>query len=201
MDAVNNPEDPAAGSRKVPFSRELYIDRDDFLEDPPKKFFRLAPGREVRLRWGYFIRCVDVVKDSDGEITELLCTYDPETRGGYAPDGRKVRGTIHWVSAPHALDTEVRLYDHLFVKENAGEAEDGQDFKANLNPASLEVVDPCKAEPSLAGTAPGEPIQFERVGYFCIDSTDSTPDRLVFNRTVTLRDTWAKIQRSAQKQP
>jgi len=199
MDAVNNPEDPAAGSRKVPFSKELYIDREDFQEDPHKKFFRLAPGREVRLRWGYFIRCVEVLKDSNGEITELHCTYDPETRGGYAPDGRKVRGTIHWVSAPHALDAEVRLYDHLFAKADAGEVEERQDFKANLNPASLEVLHHCKVEPSLAGANPGESIQFERVGYFCVDSKESTPERLLFNRTVTLRDTWAKIQRSEQK--
>ena len=199
MDAVNNPEDPAAGSRKVPFSKELYIDREDFQEDPHKKFFRLAPGREVRLRWGYFIRCVEVLKDSNCEITELHCTYDAETRGGYAPDGRKVRGTIHWVSAPHALDAEVRLYDHLFAKADAGEVEERQDFKANLNPASLEVLHHCKVEPSLAGANPGESIQFERVGYFCVDSKESTPERLLFNRTVTLRDTWAKIQRSEQK--
>ena len=199
MDAVNNPEDPAAGSRKVPFSKELYIDREDFQEDPHKKFFRLAPGREVRLRWGYFIRCVEVLKDSNGEITELHCTYDAETRGGYAPDGRKVRGTIHWVSAPHALDAKVRLYDHLFAKADAGEVEERQDFKANLNPASLEVLHHCKVEPSLAGANPGESIQFERVGYFCVDSKESTPERLLFNRTVTLRDTWAKIQRSEQK--
>ena len=199
MDAVNNPEDPDAGTRKVPFSRQLYIERSDFHEDPPKKYFRLAPGREVRLRWGYFIKCVDVVKDDDGEIVELHCTYDPATRGGYAPDGRKVRGTIHWVSAPHALDAEVRLYDHLFAKPDPTEVIEGEDFKANLNPQSLEVVMGAKVEPSLARALPGESIQFERLGYYCVDSEDSTADRLVFNRTVTLRDTWAKIAKAQKR--
>ena len=199
MDAVNNPEDPDAGTRKVPFSRQLYIERSDFHEDPPKKYFRLAPGREVRLRWGYFIKCVDVVKDDDGEIVELHCTYDPATRGGYAPDGRKVRGTIHWVSAPHALDAEVRLYDHLFAKPDPTEVIEGEDFKANLNPQSLEVVMGAKVEPGLARALPGESIQFERLGYYCVDSEDSAADRLVFNRTVTLRDTWAKIAKAQKR--
>jgi len=196
LDAVNNPENPEAGTRKVPFSRELYIERSDFHEDPPKKYFRLAPGREVRLRWGYFIRCLDVVKDDSGEITEIHCTYDPETRGGHAPDGRKVRGTIHWVSAPHALDAEVRLYDHLFTKPNPEDVEGAEDFRANLNPESLEVLTGCKVEPSLSSAQADQPVQFERLGYFCVDSKDSLDDRLVFNRTVTLRDTWAKIQKA-----
>jgi len=196
LDAVNNPEDPAAGTRKVPFSRELYIERHDFHEDPPKKYFRLAPGREVRLRWGYFIKCVDVVKDDDGEITEIHCTYDPATRGGHAPDGRKVKGTIHWVSAPHALDAEVRLYNHLFTQPDPEEGAGSQDFKSKLNPESLEVLTGSKVEPSLAKALPGEPIQFERLGYFCVDAKDSAADRLVFNRTVTLRDSWAKIQQA-----
>ena len=198
LEAVNNPEDEKAGTRKVPFSRELYIEQSDFLEDPPKKFFRLAPGREVRLRWGYLITCVDVVKNENGEITEVHCTYDPETRGGYAPDGRKVRGTIHWVSAPHALSAEARLYGHLFSKADPEQVEEGEDFKANLNPDSLDIVGGCQVEPSLATAAPGDPIQFERLGYFCVDSEDSSAENLVFNRTVTLRDTWAKIQK-AQK--
>ena len=196
LDAVNNPEDPDAGTRKVPFSRELYIERSDFHEDPPRKYFRLAPGREVRLRWGYFIRCVDVVKDDNGEVVEVHCTYDPETRGGHAPDGRKVKGTIHWVSAPHALDAEVRLYDHLFTKPNPEDVEKGEDFRANLNPASLEVLTGCKLEPSLVSAPVGQPVQFERLGYFCVDSRDSSETRMVFNRTVTLRDTWAKIQKA-----
>jgi glutaminyl-tRNA synthetase len=199
LDAVNNPEDPAAGTRKVPFSRELYIERSDFLEDPPKKYFRLAPGREVRLRWGYYIKCVDVVKGDDGEVSEIHCTYDPETRGGHAPDGRKVRGTIHWVSAPHALGAEVRLYNHLFTKPDPEDVEEGQDFKANLNPDSLEILTDCQVEPSLALAQPGKSIQFERLGYFCADAKDSTADSLVFNRTVTLRDSWAKIQQAQKK--
>jgi glutaminyl-tRNA synthetase len=194
LEAINNPEDPGAGTRKVPFSRTLYIEREDFHEDPPKKFFRLAPGREVRLRYAYFITCKDVVKDEKtGEILELRCTYDPATRGGDAPDGRKVKATLHWVSAAHALEAEVRLYDHLFNKANPNEVEEGQDFTANLNPDSLEVVNACRVEPSLAGAAPGSRYQFERQGYFCVDSRDSTADKLVFNRTVTLRDTWAKL--------
>jgi glutaminyl-tRNA synthetase len=194
LEAINNPGDPSAGTRKVPFSRELYIERDDFMEDPPKKFFRLAPGREVRLRYAYFITCVNVVKDpATGEVTELHCTYDPATRGGDAPDGRRVKGTLHWVSAKHAIDAQVRLYDHLFTKENPNEVEDGQDFTACLNPNSLEVLNDCKLEPSLAKAAPASRCQFERLGYFCVDSRYSTPGALVFNRTVTLRDTWAKI--------
>ena len=200
LEAINNPGDPSAGTRKVPFSRELYIERDDFMEDPPKKFFRLAPGREVRLRYAYFITCVDVVKDpATGEVTELHCTYDPATRGGDAPDGRRVKGTLHWVSAKHAIDAQVRLYDHLFTKENPNEVEEGQNFTACLNPNSLEVIDNCKLEPSLAKAAPASRCQFERLGYFCVDSRYSTPGALVFNRTVTLRDTWAKILKAQNK--
>jgi len=195
LDAVNNPEDPGMGTRKVPFSRVLYIERDDFREDPPKKYFRLAPGREVRLRYGYFITCVDVVKDKQtGEVVELHCTYDPATRGGDSPDGRKVKATLHWVSAAHALETEVRLYDHLFVKADPDDVEEGRDYKANLNPNSLEILTSCRVEPSLAGAAPGSRYQFERLGYFCVDP-DSSTERLVFNRTVPLRDTWAKIEK------
>jgi glutaminyl-tRNA synthetase len=190
LEAVNNPEDAAAGTRKVPFSRELYIERDDFMEDPPKKFFRLAPGREVRLRYAYFITCREVVKDSDGEITELRCTYDPETRGGDAPDGRKVKATLHWVSAEHAISGEVRLFDRLFSSAEPGA--DG-DFLDDINPDSLEVVAEARLEPGLAGLTEGDTVQFERLGYFCIDR-DSTPERPVFNRTITLRDTWAKVQ-------
>jgi glutaminyl-tRNA synthetase len=200
LEAINNPEDPSQGTRKVPFSRELYIERDDFMEDPPKKFFRLAPGREVRLRYAYFITCVDAVKDpATGEIVELHCTYDPATRGGDAPDGRKVKGTLHWVSAKHAIDARVRLYNHLFTKENPNEVEEGKDFTAYLNPNSLEVLNDCKLEPSLADAAPASRCQFERRGYFCVDAKDSTPDALVFNRTVTLRDTWAKILKAQGK--
>jgi glutaminyl-tRNA synthetase len=198
MDAVNNPEDPSAGTRKVPFSRELYIERTDFHEDPPKKYFRLAPGREVRLRYGYFITCNDVIKNDDGEVIELRCTYDPESRGGNSPDGRKVRGTIHWVSASRAIDAEVRLYDHLFDRADPGKVEEGGDFTDNLNPHSLEVVEGCKLEPGLVSAKPGEYYQFERMGYFCVDNVDSNPDGLVFNRTVTLRDTWAKIEKAQQ---
>jgi glutaminyl-tRNA synthetase len=194
LEAVNNPEDPSMGTRAVPFSRELYIERDDFREDPPRKYFRLAPGREVRLRYGYFIRCVDVVKDEAGEVVEVHCTYDPETRGGSAPDGRKVKSTIHWVSSAHALEAEVRLYDTLFTTWNPAEVEEGQDFTANLNPRSLETLRGCRVEPSLAGAEPGARYQFERLGYFCADP-DSTDGLPVFNRTVTLRDTWAKIQK------
>jgi len=200
LEAINNPGDPSAGTRKVPFSRELYIERDDFMEDPPKKFFRLAPGREVRLRYAYFITCVDAVKDpATGEIVELHCTYDPATRGGDAPDGRKVKGTLHWVSAKHAIDAQVRLYDHLFTKENPNEVEEGKEFTAYLNPNSLEVLNDCKLEPSLADAAPASRCQFERRGYYCVDGKDSTPDALVFNRTVTLRDTWAKILKAQNK--
>jgi len=199
LDAINNPNDESAGTRIVPFSKELYIERDDFMEDPPRKFFRLAPGREVRLRYAYFITCTDVIKDENGEIAELHCTYDPETRGGDAPDGRRVKATMHWVSAKHALDAEIRLYDHLFTKENPEDVEDGQDFTANLNPDSLKVLTGCKIEPSVKNTKPLDRFQFERIGYFCTD-TDSTPDKLIFNRTVGLRDTWAKVQKQQQDQ-
>ncbi|HIE28514.1 TPA: glutamine--tRNA ligase/YqeY domain fusion protein [Candidatus Poribacteria bacterium] len=198
LDADNNPEDPSMGTRKIPFSRVIYIEREDFMEDPPKKYFRLAPGREVRLKHAYYITCVDVVKDErTGEVIELHCTYDPESRGGWAPDGRKVRGTLHWVSAIHSLEAEVRLYDHLFVKADPEDVEEGSDFKAALNPNSLETLTSCRVEPSLAGAAPGSRYQFLRKGYFCVDP-DSTDGKLVFNRTVSLRDTWAKIQK-AQK--
>ncbi|MBW2706695.1 MAG: glutamine--tRNA ligase/YqeY domain fusion protein [Deltaproteobacteria bacterium] len=200
LEAINNPGDPSAGTRQVPFARELYIERDDFMEDPPKKFFRLAPGREVRLRYAYFITCVDVVKDpATGEITELHCTYDPATRGGDAPDGRKVKGTLHWVSAKHAVNARVRLYNSLFTKENPNEVEEGQDFTAYLNPDSEEILNDCKLEPALAASAPGSSCQFERLGYFCVDSRTSTPGSLVFNRTVTLRDTWAKILKASKR--
>jgi len=196
LDAIVNPEDPAAGTRKVPFGRDLYIERDDFREDPPPKFFRLAPGREVRLRYAYFITCNEVVKDADGNVVELRCTYDPATRGGDAPDGRKVKATMHWVAAHSAVPAEVRLYDHLFLKPDADDVEPGQDYIANLNPDSLKVVTGF-VEPSLAHTAPGARFQFERLGYFCVDA-DSAPGRPVFNRTVTLRDTWAKIVTAGQ---
>ena len=194
LDAVNNPEDPSAGTRKVPFSRELYIEQDDFREDPPKQYYRLSPGREVRLRWGYFITCVSVVKNENGEPVELHCTYDPATRGGNAPDGRRVKATIHWVSAAHAVDAEVRIYETLFTTENPNETPEGKDFLDNLNPASLEVLTACKLEPALKSAAPGERYQFERLGYFCVDP-DTTPETPVFNRTVALRDTWAKIEK------
>ncbi|HEX4070033.1 MAG TPA: glutamine--tRNA ligase/YqeY domain fusion protein [Planctomycetaceae bacterium] len=198
MDAVNNPEDPTMGTRKVPFSKVLYIEQDDFREDPPKEFFRLAPGREVRLRYGYVIRCVSAVKDpKTGEITELNCTYDPATRGGNTPDGRKIKSTIHWVSARHAVDAEVRLYEHLFTKESPEDVPEGTDYRVNLNPKSLTSVKSCKLEPSLATAAPGNRYQFERLGYFCADSRDSRPGALVFNRTVSLRDTWAKIEKKS----
>ncbi len=197
LEAVNNPEDPAAGIRTVPFSRELYIEGDDFMEDPPKKFFRLGPGREVRLRYAYFIKCVDVVKDdATGEIVELHCTYDPETKGGYAPDGRKVKATLHWVSAPHSHPAEVRLYDRLFTEPEPG-AQTGN-FLDNINPNSLETVATCRVEPSLTQAAPGARCQFERLGYFCVDP-DSRPDNLIFNRTVTLKDPWAKLQKGERK--
>jgi glutaminyl-tRNA synthetase len=197
MDCINNPEDLSQGTRKVPFSRVLYIERDDFREVPPKKFYRLAPGREVRLRYAYLIRCVDVVKDpATGEVVELRCTYDPATRGGDAPDGRKVPATLHWVSAAHAMKAEVRLYDYLFTKPDPDDVEEGQDFTANFNPRSLEIVE-AFVEPSLANAKPGDRFQFERVGYFCVDP-DSTPEKLVFNRTVTLKDTWAKLEKSGK---
>jgi glutaminyl-tRNA synthetase len=194
MEAVNNPEDATAGTRKVPFARVLYIEQDDFREDPPKGFYRLSPGREVRLRYAYMMTCRDVVKDASGNIVELRCTYDPATRGGNAPDGRKVKSTIHWVSTSHALEAEARLYDTLFTKEDPNQVEEGQDFTANLNPNSLEVVERCKIEPGLRGAPAGSLYQFERLGYFCVDP-DSKPEKLVFNRTATLRDTWAKIER------
>jgi len=194
MDAVNNPEDASAGTRKVPFSRALYIEQDDFREDPPKGYFRLSPGREVRLRYGYFITCTGVVKNEKGEVVEVHCTYDPATRGGNAPDGRKVKSTIHWVSAANAIDAEVRIYENLFTKENPGEVEEDQDFTANLNTQSLEVIIQAKLEPSLASAAAGNRYQFERLGYFCVDP-DSKPGRPVFNRTVALKDTWAKVEK------
>jgi glutaminyl-tRNA synthetase len=198
MEAINNPEDPAAGTRKVPFSRELYIEQDDFRENPPKEFFRLAPGREVRLRYGYVIRCVSAVKDpATGQITEVRCTYDPATRGGNTPDGRKIKSTIHWVSAAHAVDAEIRLYEHLFTKESPEDVPEGTDYKVNLNPNSLAVVKTAKLEPSLGNAAPGSRFQFERLGYFCADSKDSRPAAPVFNRTVSLRDTWAKIEKKS----
>jgi glutaminyl-tRNA synthetase len=195
MEAINNPEDASAGTRKVPFSRQLYIERDDFMEQPPKKFYRLAPGREVRLRYAYFIKCTDVIKNDNGEIIELHCTYDPATRGGDAPDGRKVKATLHWVSAQHALNAEVRLYNNLFIKENPEDVEEGRDFTSNLNPNSLEVLTDCKIEPSLKNAKPLQRFQFERLGYFCVDP-DSSGRKQIFNRTATLRDTWAKIQKS-----
>lgn len=191
LEAVNNPEDPAAGTRRVPFSRELYIERDDFMEDPPKKFFRLAPGREVRLRYAYFIKCEEVIKDENGAIAEVRCTYDPATRGGDAPDGRKVKATLHWVSAGHAIDAEVRLYDRLFNHPNPGAGK--TDFTEHINPKSLTVLNGCKLEPSLASAEPESLYQFERLGYFCADRRDSQPGRPTFNRSVTLRDQWAKI--------
>jgi glutaminyl-tRNA synthetase len=193
LDAINNPEDPTAGTRKVPFSRELYIEQDDFMEEPPRKFFRLAPGREVRLRYAYFITCTDVVKDEAGNITELHCRYDPATKGGDSPDGRKVKATLHWVSAQHALEADVRLYDNLFTKENPDDAPEGEDFTANLNENSMETLS-ARVEPSLADAEPLSRYQFERLGYFCTDK-ESSKEKLILNRTVTLRDTWAKIQK------
>jgi glutaminyl-tRNA synthetase len=193
LTAVNNPEDPCAGTRKIPFSKNLYIEREDFIEDPPKKFYRLAPGREVRLRYAYFIKCVNAVKDSDGNILELHCTYDPATRGGDAPDGRKVKATLHWVSAKHSIPAEVRLFGHLFIKENPLKLEEGSDFKENLSAHSSQVVKDVRLEPSLDGAKPGNIYQFERLGYFCVDP-DSTNGKIVFNRTVTLKDEWAKIR-------
>ncbi|MGC2322181.1 MAG: glutamine--tRNA ligase, partial [Terriglobales bacterium] len=195
-EAVNNPEDPAAGTRKVPFSRVLYIEQDDFREVPPKGYFRLSPGREVRLRYGYFVKCTNVLKNGNGDVVEVRCTYDPATRGGNAPDGRKVKSTIHWVSATHAIEAEVRLYDKLFTKADPSQMEEGEDFTASLNPNSLEIVSDAKLEPSLAGAAGGSRYQFERLGYFCVDP-DSAAGKLVFNRTVALKDTWAKIEKKA----
>ena len=193
MEAINNPEDPSAGTRKVPFSKVLYIEQDDFREDPPPKYFRLSPGREVRLRYAYFITCQEVIKDDSGQVVELRCTYDPATKGGDAPDGRKVKATLHWVSAEHALTSEVRLYDRLFTKEDPGDVEEGQDFTANLNLDSLEVLQGCMVEQSLVGAKPGDRFQFERQGYFCLEP-DSLEGRPVFNRTVALKDPWSKIE-------
>ncbi|MBI2901466.1 MAG: glutamine--tRNA ligase/YqeY domain fusion protein [Planctomycetes bacterium] len=190
LDAVNNPEDPSAGTRRIPFSRELWIEQDDFMENPPKGYFRLAPGAEVRLRYGYFIRCKEAVQDASGRVTGLRCTYDPGTRGGQSPDGRKVKGTIHWVSAPHAIEAEVREYDRLFSVPDPG----GEDYRVHLNPKSLQVLTGCRLEPGLASARPGDRFQFERLGYFCVDP-DSAPGKPVFNRTVTLRDTWAKVMK------
>ncbi len=198
MDAVNNPEDASAGTRKVPFSRVLYIEQDDFREDPPKNYYRLAPGKEVRLRYAYFVKCVNVVKDASGNVSEVHCTYDPATRGGDSPDGRKVQGTIHWVSADQAHRAEVRLYDHLFNRPDPESAPEGQTFLANMNPNSLEVVQGY-LEPGLAQAAPSSRFQFERLGYFFVDPVDSKPGQPVFNRTVTLRDSWAKIEQAQQK--
>jgi glutaminyl-tRNA synthetase len=192
MDAINNPEDESMGTRKVPFSKVLYIEQDDFRENPPKKYFRLTPGREVRLRYAYYLKCVNAVKDAEGNVVELHCTYDPETRGGWSKDGRKVQATIHWVSSAHALDAEVRLYERLYNVPNPGEYED---VLQCLNPNSLEILTACKVEPGLKGATPGSRYQFERQGYFCVDP-DATPDKIVFNRTVTLKDTWAKIEKA-----
>jgi glutaminyl-tRNA synthetase len=194
MDAINNPEDATAGTRKVPFSRVLYIEQDDFRENPPKQFYRLSPGREVRLRYGYFVTCTNVVKDDSGKVIEVHCTYDPATRGGNAADGRKVKSTIHWVSAEHAINAEVRIYENLFVKEDPNEVEEGKDWTANLNPNSLEVIGDAKLEPSLANAATGNGYQFERLGYFCVDP-DSKPGAPVFNRTVALKDAWARVEK------
>ena len=199
LEAVNNPEDPQAGTRKIPFSKVIYIEQDDFMEDPPKKFYRLAPGREVRLRYGYFIKCTDLVKDEKtGEVLEVHCTYDPQTRGGSAPDGRKVKATLHWVSAEKSLEAEVRLYERLFDRENPDDVEEGKTFLDYLTPNSLEVMTSCRIEPGLAAAQPGDKFQFERLGYFCVDP-DSTPEKPVFNRVVSLRDTWAKIAQQQQK--
>ena len=199
LEAINNPEDPEMGTRKVPFSRVLFIERDDFREDPPREYFRLAPGREVRLRYAYYITCVGALKDDKtGEVMELHCTYDPATRGGDSPDRRKVKATLHWVSAAHALPAEVRLYEHLFVKADPNEVEGDRDFTANINPKSLEIVTSCRVEPGLSGASPGSIYQFERLGYFCADP-DTAKGSLVFNRTVTLRDAWAKIEKTMKK--
>lgn len=195
LDAVNNPEDPSAGTRKVPFSREIYIEREDFMEDPPRKFFRLSPGREVRLRYAYFVTCTDVIKDAEGNIKEIHCIYDPDTRGGDAPDGRKVKATLHWVSAAHSIEAEARLYEHLFLVADPASVRDDELADA-VNPDSLKIVTSCRAEPSLAEVSPGERYQFERLGYFCVDP-DTAGKRIVFNRTVTLRDTWARIKKGS----
>jgi glutaminyl-tRNA synthetase len=199
LEAINNPEDPNAGKRKVPFSRELFIEEDDFREEPPPKFYRLAPGREVRLRYAYFIKCVGVVKDEQGRVRELRCVYDPQTRGGDTPDGRRVKATIHWVSASHAIEAEVRLYERLFIKPDPDDVAPGQDWKSNINPDSLVVLKGCKLEPALKEAKPGDRFQFERLGYFCADLKDCQPGRLVFNRTVSLKDTWAKIEQKLKQ--
>mgnify|MGYP005848960009 CR=1 FL=1 len=199
MECINNPEDPSAGTRLVPFSRELYIEQEDYRQDPPKKWHRLAPGREVRLRYAYLITCVDALQDENGQVVELHCTYDPATRGGDAPHGRKVKGTLHWVSAAHSVEAEVRLYDRLFSVPNPLDVAEGQDWIDNLNPNSLQVLTGCRVEPSLATAAPGSIYQFERQGYFCVDTKDSTPEKLVFNRAVSLRDTWVKIEQAQQQ--
>ena len=191
LEAINNPEDASAGTRKVPFSRELWIERDDFMEDPPRKFFRLSPGREVRLRYAYFVTCTEVIKNAEGEVVELRCSYDPETRGGDAPDGRRVKATLHWVSAPHALSAEFRIYGNLFETEDP---EQGGDLIGNLNANSLERIEDCKLEPSLVDAKAGDQFQFERLGYFCVDP-DNSPEKRVLNRTVSLRDTWSRIQK------
>ncbi|MCJ7658058.1 MAG: glutamine--tRNA ligase/YqeY domain fusion protein, partial [Anaerolineales bacterium] len=198
LEFVNNPEDESVGTRMVPFSREIYIEQEDFREDPPKKYFRLGPGREVRLRYGYFIKCEDFIKDENGDVVEVHCTYDLGTRGGFAPDGRRVKGTLHWVSARHAIDAEIRLYDRLFIKENPMDTEDGGEFTDSINPDSLTILKHCMLEPSLTEAKPGDRFQFERRGYFCMD-TDSTDENLIFNRTITLRDTWAKISKQQKK--
>lgn len=198
LEAINNPEDPSAGTHIVPFSRELYIEQDDFREEAPKKFYRLKPGQEVRLRYAYFITCTDVVKDKDGNVVEVRCTYDPETRGGNAPDGRKVKGTIHWVSAKHAAKVEARLYDHLFTKPDPDDVPEGETYLYNLNPNSLEVVKDCYVEPAMLDLEPGTNVQFERIGYFVVDTVDSKPGKPVFNRTVTLRDSWAKMEQGGK---
>jgi len=195
LDSINNPEDAAAGTRKVPFSKVIYIERDDFMENPPKQFFRLSAGREVRLRYAYFIKCVEVIKDEKGEVVELRCTYDPATRGGDSPDGRKVKATLHWVSASHAMDAQVRLYDTLLNRADPSEEKQGLTFKDFINPDSLQIIDAAKLEPSLSGAPLGSMYQFERLGYFCVDQ-DSMPEKMVFNRTVTLRDTWARVKKA-----
>jgi glutaminyl-tRNA synthetase len=199
MEAVNNPEDLSAGTRRVPFSKLLYIEQDDFRETPPPKYYRLSPGREVRLRYAYFVTCTGVVKDAQGNVVEVHCTYDPATRGGDAPDGRRVKSTLHWVSAAHAVEAEVRLYDRLFTRSNPDDTEEGEDFMDSLNPDSLEVVKGARLEPSLKDASLGSRYQFERIGYFCVDTEDTKPGALVFNRTVGLKDTWAKIEGTQKK--
>jgi glutaminyl-tRNA synthetase len=200
VDAVNNPEEEGAGKRKVPFSKVLYIEQDDFREDPPKQYYRLSPGREVRLRYGYFITAKTMVKNNEGEVVEVHCTYDPSTRGGNAPDGRKVKSTIHWVSAAHAIDAEVRLYDKLFLVENPDRTAEGKEFTESLNPNSLEIISRAKLEPSLSSAVSEDRYQFERLGYFCVDP-ESRSGKLVFNRTLALKDTWAKVEKKGESKP